>query len=53
MTDESIAAILLQHDHRLTVLETSFNSGLSLMKWIGGGALTLLAALLGSSWIHL
>lgn len=50
-TAKNVAAILVQHDRRLTLLETEFRIGLSFLRWASAAGLTLLAALLASNWI--
>ncbi len=50
-TAENVAGLLIQHDKRITLLETKFSTGISIFKWVGGAGLTLLAALLASNWI--
>ena len=47
---ENTAAFLNQHERRLTILETEFESGIAMMKWIGSGSLILLSAILASRW---
>jgi hypothetical protein len=46
-----VAALLLAHDHRITVIETEIHSAFMWTKWFAGAGLTLLAAILASGWI--
>ncbi len=50
-TAENTAALLIQYDKRLTLLENFNREAVSTIKWIGGGVMALLVALIASGWL--
>ncbi len=45
---DEVSELLLNHEKRLTILEDSWTTSLSIIKWVGTSGVVLLAAILVS-----
>ncbi len=52
-TAANVAALLVQYDKRITILEEFNRASISAIKWIGTSMVVLLAASLAQGWFRL